>query len=249
MNNEIFNIICFLWGAVAILAFILLQFVTAPYGRHIETGWGPEVSNRLGWILMEIPSFAIILFFFVTSNQSLYASVLSILWLIHYLNRTFVFPFRLRTKGKKMPLAIVGSAIFFNFLNAGLNGYFLADMEQYKNINFTEWNFFAGLIIFIIAFVFNQLSDSTLIKLRQPGETGYKIPFGYLFNYVSCPNHLTEFLQWTGFALMAWNLPALTFLVWTAANLFPRAMKHHKWYKNNFDNYPKDRKAIIPWII
>ena len=95
-------------------------------------------------------------------------------------------------------------------------------MEQYRNINFTEWNFFAGSTIFVIAFVFNQLSDSTLINLRKPGETRYKIPFGYLFNYVSCPNHLTEFLQWTGFALMAWNLPALTFLVWTAANLFPR---------------------------
>ncbi len=249
MNNEIFNIICISWSVVAILAFILLQFVTAPYGRHIKNGWGPEVSNRLGWILMEIPSFAIILYFFATSNQSLYASLLSLFWLIHYLNRTFIFPFRLRTKGKKMPLAIVAAAIFFNLFNASLNGYFLADMEQYRNINFTEWNFFAGSTIFVIAFVFNQLSDSTLINLRKPGETRYKIPFGYLFNYVSCPNHLTEFLQWTGFALMAWNLPALTFLVWTAANLFPRAMEHHKWYKNHFDNYPKDRKAIIPWII
>jgi len=39
------------------------------------------------------------------------------------------------------------------------------------------------------------------------------------------------------------------FLIWVIANLFPRALSHHKWYKEKFSDYPKNRKAIIPGII
>ncbi|SNR33508.1 3-oxo-5-alpha-steroid 4-dehydrogenase 1 [Lutibacter agarilyticus] len=248
MTLETFHLICIIWTIIGVATFILLQFVTAPYGRHLKKGWGPEISNKLGWILMELPSFAIILYFYVTSNQSNYATVLTLLWLFHYLNRTFIFPLRIRTKGKKMPLAIVTSAIFFNFINAGLNGYFLANFENYTNTNFGDWNFILGSIFFSIGFISNQISDTILINLRKPGETGYKIPKGFLFKLISCPNLFSEFLQWSGFAIMAWNYPATTFLIWTAANLFPRATKHHKWYQSNFSEYPKNRKAIIPWI-
>lgn len=246
MNLETFNLICIVWVFVGIASFILLQFVSAPYGRHIRKGWGPEISNKLGWIIMELPSFLIILYFFLISNQSKYASMLSILWLIHYFNRTFIYPFRIRTKGKKMPLTIVISAISFNLVNASLNGYFLANLEQYDMTSFNDWNFYLGIFIFSISFIANQISDNILIHLRKPGETGYKIPKGFLFNYVSCPNHLSELLQWTGFAFMAWNYPAFCFLIWTAANLLPRASSHHKWYKEFFEDYPKKRKALIP---
>ncbi|MDW5289640.1 DUF1295 domain-containing protein [Formosa sp. PL04] len=248
MNIELFNKICVIWAIIGIATFILLQFVTAPYGRHLKKGWGPEISNKLGWILMELPSFAIILYFYLNYNQSFYAQFLSLLWLFHYFNRTFIFPFRIRTKYKKMPLTIVISAIFFNVINAGLNGYFLAHFENYSTLAFQSWMFYLGLTFFVFGFISNQISDHILINLRTPNEVGYKIPHGYLFKYISCPNHLSEIVQWTGFAIMAWNLPATCFLIWTIANLLPRALKHHSWYRENFNNYPKNRKAIIPKI-
>ncbi len=249
MSSETFFQVCQFWAGIAILTFILLQFVKAPYGRHIKKGWGPEISNKWGWILMEAPSFFIILYFFVSSDQSSYASLLSLLWLIHYANRTFVFPMRIRTKGKKMPLVIVLSAVFFNLINAGLNGYFLAHFESYTTANYSSWNFLVGILLFFGGAWINQKSDTLLIGLRKPGEVGYKIPKGFLFNYISCPNHFGELIQWGGFALMALNCPATTFFLWTAANLIPRAMNHHKWYKKTFDEYPESRKAIIPRIL
>ncbi|MEL4456845.1 DUF1295 domain-containing protein [Lutimonas vermicola] len=249
MNEETLNMICIVWAAIGIASFILLQFVTAPYGRHVKKGWGPQISNRLGWIVMEAPSFLIILYFYMTSDQSVYAGTLSLLWLVHYLNRTFIYPFRIRTQGKMMPLVIVGSAIFFNCINAGLNGYFLAHFESYTIHSFYQWNFILGAMLFVSGFIINQKSDHMLINLRKQGETGYKIPSGFLFNYLSCPNLFGELIQWSGFALMAWNLPALTFLVWTFANLIPRAIGHHRWYRNQFENYPVDRKAVIPGIL
>jgi len=48
---------------------------------------------------------------------------------------------------------------------------------------------------------------------------------------------------------MTMSTAGLTFLIWTIANLLPRAMNHHKWYIENFENYPKDRKAIIPKLL
>jgi len=246
MSVETFNWICLVWAIIAVFSFVLLQFVTAPYGRHLKKGWGPEISNKIGWILMEIPSFLIILYFFIVYNQSSYASMLSVLWLIHYFNRSFIYPLRIRTKGKKMPLIIVVSAVFFNFINAGLNGYFLARFEQYTSSSFQDWNFILGLFIFIAGFLANQISDTILIHLRKPGEVGYKIPRGFLFEYVSCPNHLSEIVQWFGFAMMAWNYPASIFFIWTLANLLPRSSKHHRWYRNYFENYPKKRKALVP---
>ena len=147
-----------------------------------------------------------------------------------------------------MPLIIVGSAIFFNCMNAGLNGYFLAHFESYGLDSFYQWNFILGIVLFIVGFIINQKSDHLLIHLRKPGETSYNIPTGFLFKYVSCPNLFGELVQWTGFVIIAWNLPALSFLIWTAANLIPRALGHHKWYKKYFTEYPKNRKAMIPGI-
>jgi hypothetical protein len=249
MSKDLFHTICIAWAGIAVATFVLLLFVKAPYGRHVTKGWGPQISNKLGWILMELPSFGCILYFFVYYGHSAYASFLLILWLVHYANRTFVFPLRIRTRGKKMPLIIVISAVAFNLVNAGLNGYYLSFFEHYSSDEFLSWQFLFGIVIFITGALINLKSDHILINLRKPTEAGYKIPKGFLFESVSCPNHLGEIIQWGGFALMAWNCPAATFFLWTAANLVPRALNHHRWYKQHFEEYPAERKALFPKIL
>ena len=104
-------------------------------------------------------------------------------------------------------------------------------------------------ILFLIGAYINNQSDTILINLRQGSENGYKVPFGGMFRYVSCPNHLGEIIEWIGFAILTWSLPTLAFALWTVANLLPRAIEHHKWYHKNFKEYPKNRKAIIPYFL
>jgi hypothetical protein len=70
-----------------------------------------------------------------------------------------------------------------------------------------------------------------------------------MFRLISCPNLFGELIEWFGFALLCWNLPALTFFIWTAANLIPRAISHHQWYRKKFNDYPSERKAIIPFLV
>ena len=48
---------------------------------------------------------------------------------------------------------------------------------------------------------------------------------------------------------MTMNLAGLIFFFWTLANLLPRALSNHEWLKREFEDYPKNRKAVIPGII
>ena len=156
---------------------------------------------------------------------------------------------RTRTKGKLNPILIVLFAMTFNSINAGLIGYYLSKVSIYPKDYYLHWNFIIGIILFISGFIINFKSDDMLIHLRKPGETGYKIPKGFLFKYISCPNHFGEMIEWLGFMLMVWNWAGIAFFVWTVSNLLPRALHHHKWYKQNFPEYPKERKAIFPFLL
>ncbi len=253
INSTTIQYIALIWIACAVVLFPFLLRVTAPYGRHSKKNWGPEISNRLGWILMEFPSLLIFTGLVLLGPKQISAPVwvLFSLWTIHYFNRSIIFPLRTRTKGKRMPVIIMFSAIFFNLINASLNGYWLGFVAPpYPEDWIKDPRFILGGIIFICGFIINQTADKRLIGLRKGSQMGYFIPRGGMFNFISCPNFFGEIIEWSGFALMAWNLPALSFAVWTAANLIPRALDHHKWYKNYFkEEYPKNRKAVIPFIL
>lgn len=246
-----FQLIAYVWISIAIFIFFLLMKITAPYGRHSSAKWGPLIANHLGWFFMEFPALVVMLYVLAInfSTHSLAIAVMIGLYCLHYFNRSFIFPFRLHTRGKKMPVLIMSSGIFFNLCNTFLLGYYFTNFATNDNSWFADTRFIIGLAIFLFGAWINWKADNILIHLRNPGETGYKIPQGWLFNYISCPNLFGELIEWTGYAILCWNLPALTFLIWTAANLIPRAMSHHKWYKNNFGEYPTERKAIVPYLL
>lgn len=238
------------WIALAIVLFPLQLFVSAPYGRHTKTTWGPMLSNKLGWVLME--SWALVTFWVVYMlyfNRNNYALSFATLYTLHYIHRSFIFPIRTKTKGKQMPLLIALFALIFNSINAACLAYFLSKVSIYPINYILSWNFVLGFFLFFAGAFINIKSDSILINLRKPGETDYKIPQGFLFKYVSCPNHFGEIIEWLGFMLMVWNLAGVAFFVWTASNLLPRAMHHHKWYKQRFKDYPNERNAVLPFLL
>jgi steroid 5-alpha reductase family enzyme len=109
--------------------------------------------------------------------------------------------------------------------------------------------FWIGFLLFISGFIINKTADEKLRKMRTESPSDYLIPSGWLFNYISSPHYFGEIIEWAGWAVMTWSVPGLAFSVFTFANLFPRAMASHIWYRKNFSDYPKNRKAIIPFII
>lgn len=251
MIAELYNQFVLIWTALAVVIFMVLLFITAPYGRHVKKSWGPLIDNRTGWIIMELFVLVVLLLFVLTGKykQTLVNWLIIGIFSLHYINRSLIFPFRLRTNGKKMPISIMFMGIFFNLINGFLIGYYLGNCRQYPIEWFYSGSFISGTLLFILGMTINWKSDNYLINLRKPGETGYKIPSGRLFNYVSCPNLLGEIIEWGGFAILTWSIPGLAFFIWTYANLIPRAISHHRWYKSHFENYPTKRKAILPYLI
>jgi protein-S-isoprenylcysteine O-methyltransferase Ste14 len=236
------------WTALAAVTFPVLMKLTAPYGRHSREGWGPQISSRLGWVLMEAPSAVAVAGCAIASRGLTPVSgALLGLWELHYINRSFIYPMRQRCPSKPMPLTIVASGLGFNLVNGVLNGQNLV-RAAYAGAWASDPRFLLGTALFAAGFAINQHSDNVLLNLRKPGETGYKIPHGGLFEYVSCPNYLGELMEWTGWAMATWSLPGLAFALWTAANLVPRAKSHHAWYQEKFADYPKNRRALLPGL-
>ena len=234
-----------LWIIIGLVIFPINLIYKAPYGRHTSKKWGISIDNKLGWIIMELPALlvcpAIYFYFKIDFDISI---MFICLWIIHYFNRTIIFPFRIKTKGKKMPLAIVLSEFFFNIVNGLINGYFLSK----TNLQSVSIFLITGFLLFVLGLYINISSDNKLINLRKI-KKGYFVPKGGLFKYISCPNFFGEILEWFGFALMTFNIGTLSFFIWTCCNLIPRALAHHTWYKNKFNRYPKERKAILPFLI
>ena len=244
-------IIVYSWIGLAIFTFAFLFKVNAPYGRHTSDRWGVTINNRWGWVIMELPSpLAFSYFFFSGESDKPAISYFFLgLWLLHYTNRTLIYPFRQKDTGKRMPLIIALSAIFFNCMNGFICGAYLGNNAFLYTYDWLGTPQFAlGFSLFIIGFTINQWADTRLLNLRKPGETGYKIPKGGLFEYISCPNHFGEIIEWAGYVIMLWSLPVASFAIWTFANLAPRAIRHHHWYHKKFPNYPTKRRAIIPFL-
>ncbi|MBE2251004.1 MAG: DUF1295 domain-containing protein [Myxococcus sp.] len=234
---------------LAAVTFLAVSFIVAPYGRHRREGFGPTVPARWGWVVMESPAvFGLLAFFFSGEAPTQPgALVLLGLWLLHYLQRTFVFPLRMRGGGT-MPVLVAGLAFGFNVFNAALNGRWLSVADRYPASWLLDPRFLIGAAVFLLGLGINWWADAVLRGLRAPGESGYRVPRGGLYELISCPNYLGELLEWFGFALAAWSLAGLAFAVFTFANLAPRARAHHRWYRERFPDYPASRRALIPGL-
>ncbi|KAJ1619216.1 3-oxo-5-alpha-steroid 4-dehydrogenase-domain-containing protein [Pavlovales sp. CCMP2436] len=247
------------WIAVALIgsmlpaALVLLAGVQAPYGRYTSTSWGFLINGKLSWVLQELPSFAMPFGFACATYPSAQTTscanqLLLVAFCAHYVNRTFIFPLQIRG-GKPTPFSVFLMALVFCLTNGWLQARALTVHHTYPDAWLYDPRFGLGLALFAVGMFINIQADHILINLRKPGETGYKIPRGGAFEYVSGANFFGECLEWTGFAIACWNLPAFAFAVSVWCNIGPRAIQHHTWYLSKFDDYPKHRRALIPFLI
>ncbi len=171
------------------------------------------------------------------------------MWEAHYIHRAFIYPFSLHDTTKPMPAVVVSMGLFFNTINAYLNGrYIFTFSGGYSNEWLADPRFICGLVLFVIGFVINRRADYVLRNLRKPGESDYRVAYSGMYRFISCPNYLGEITIWVGWVIATWSLAGLSFAAWTIANLVPRARAHHVWYRNYFSDYPPERKALIPGL-
>ncbi|MGN0237295.1 MAG: DUF1295 domain-containing protein [Lepagella sp.] len=253
-DRAIYDTVIAVMLLLAVVVFFALQYITAGYGMMYNKKWGFTLNNRLGWVLMEAPSFVAMLLFWLLSDRAAQTSliVMALLYELHYFQRSFIFPMLIRGKGR-MPISIIAMGVLFNLVNVYMIGgwlFYVSPADSYP----TEWlyspQFIVGTLIFFLGMLINLQSDYIIRHLRRPGDTRHYIPKGGMYRYVTSANYFGELTEWIGYAILTWSLGGVAFVVWTFANLAPRAKSIHSRYISEFgDQYRSlNRKYILPYI-
>ena len=200
---------------------------------------------------MEAPASLLFMLWFFTGAHSgaLVSVVFLCMWQAHYLERAFHYPFTLAASARQIPVVVVLFGVVFNSVNTYLNGRYLFTFSGgYASDWLLDPRSISGMVVFAAGYVTNRWADHALRQERLRTAQPYCRMDGGLFRRVCCPNYLGEMMIWSGWALATWSLAGLSFAVWTAANLLPRARAHRAWCLEHLEDYPASRKAAIPGI-
>jgi 3-oxo-5-alpha-steroid 4-dehydrogenase 1 len=259
-GNPTYDTVLTLAFVFAVMVFIGAAVMKSPYGRFASNRWGVNLSPRLGWFLMELPAMLSFVFFYFQGQNRFEIVPLFFLfvWVVHYGNRGFVFPYLIRNpKGAtaSFSITIVVMGWLVTTTHGYLNAAFISDLGTHFSPDwFTDPRFIIGITLYYGSFVLNLRSDAIIRNLRsveevQRGDKVYRIPRGGLFRFVTNPSYLTEIIAFAGFALATWSLGATFILLVTIANLVPRAFQTHRWYREKFPDYPRERRVLIPFVL
>lgn len=247
-------------AAMAVIVFIALFFFKAGYGYLSNSNWGPKINNKTAWVIMEAPAFIFMLYYTLrfafseaeTENNKTALFIMAGFYLLHYFQRSFIFPLKMRGKST-MPILIMLMGLIFNTFNAYLIAGWLYGEAPAGMYNI-DWlwspQFIIGTIVFFGGMLINLHSDNVIRNLRKPGDTKHYIPRKGFYKYVTSANYFGEFTEWIGYAILTWSPAGLLFAIWTFANLGPRAKSLTEKYEKEFgEEYTKlNKKHIIPFI-
>ena len=133
------------------------------------------VGLPLGFYLL-IAALIVCPFLVFTSENAVtgMTKVFILIWVMHYFNRSIVFPMRIKTKKKKMPLLIAVLAFLFNVVNGLVNGIYFGSVRfDYPEAWVSSPQFIVGISLFFVGFYINNKSDTYLIGLRKGKQKGY----------------------------------------------------------------------------
>lgn len=107
---------------------------------------------------------------------------------------------------------------------------------------------YVGVVLFLVGIIGNFYHHYLLSKLREKGDKRYKIPKGGLFRLVICPHYLFEIIGFIGVSLISQTMYAFSFATSTVFYLMGRSNATRRWYLSKFQDFPKEVKALIPYI-
>ncbi|EME28586.1 ABC transporter, subfamily B, ATP-binding & transmembrane domain isoform 1 [Galdieria sulphuraria] len=174
------------------------------------------------------------------------------LWLFHFGKRELETLFVHRFSHSTMPWKNLVKNCSYYWGFAALIGYFLCH-PLYTPV--PSPLFYLGICIFVLAECGNFATHWMLRQLRSSsGSKTRKIPRGFLFEYVSCPNYTLEIVAWLGFNMMSNTLLGWLFMFVGAIQMTLWAQKKHRQYLLEFNGshskplYPSQRKRIFPLL-
>uniref|UniRef100_UPI003590287F 3-oxo-5-alpha-steroid 4-dehydrogenase 2 isoform X1 n=2 Tax=Myxine glutinosa TaxID=7769 RepID=UPI003590287F len=228
-NGFVMAVLVNMMYLVSVMYLLKQVFIASEYGRYLESRGGIRIPARLSWALQELPAILVPVSMFLHADvvPPLPNVIIFFMFCLHYSQRTFIYALRLR--GRPCQISIMLAAATFCTINGYLQSHSLLYCLHYP----PDWifgpRFMAGAVLFLAGMFINIHSDNILRNLRKPGESGYKIPKGGMFEFISGANFFGEIIEWLGYSLAAWSAPQAAFGFFTICSIGPRAYHHHRW--------------------
>eukprot|EP01116_Phalansterium_solitarium_P015271 TRINITY_DN33611_c0_g1_i1.p2 TRINITY_DN33611_c0_g1~~TRINITY_DN33611_c0_g1_i1.p2 ORF type:complete len:204 (+),score=17.18 TRINITY_DN33611_c0_g1_i1:187-798(+) len=201
-----------------------------------------QVSKRTGYILLNGAPLLVNALLVLSLKPLEISNFPRIAFLAHFLKRVVESAVVHKFGAERVPVGgALGGAVF-----VGGFGVWLA-LSEFGPVS--DARFLCGLALWMIGELGNARSHWILANLRPSGSQRHTIPTGGLFSLVSCPHYFFEALAWLGHALMAPSWAATAFFIATCATVGSLAIQKHAAYKKEFPDYPKHRKAIVPFVL
>jgi very-long-chain enoyl-CoA reductase len=186
--------------------------------------------------------------------RHLAVQVSCVCWTFHYGKRLLETIFVHRFSHGTMPIMNIfkNSAYYWGF--AAFVAYY-NNHPLYTPPSYGLTQLYIGLFCFLLCELGNFSIHLALRNLRPPGSKERCIPratsnpLTALFNFVSCPNYTYEAGAWLSYSVLSQSLPALLFACVGFGQMALWALGKHKNYKQEFKDYPRGRKAIIPFLL
>lgn len=241
------------WSIPNILLYLSLTLLAVGMGAGEWMGlsllkyskFRPErgIDARLGmFVLYFLPVLAALGFSLpYLSTATLVQTLVLAAILGHFGKRCLEVLFLHKYSGPIDPLTTLAIALFYSLI-AG----FVSFLNRWP-LMAADNLFWLGLLLFAFGETANFAHHKILADLRRDTQ-GYVIPRGGWFEYVVCPHYFFEIAAWVGIALMSRHLFALIALAGMAGYLLARSHKTLAWYRQKFPNFPKNRKALIPFL-
>jgi 3-oxo-5-alpha-steroid 4-dehydrogenase 1 len=213
----------------------LIYGPTAPYGKFTQAkGWGVLIPAKVGWFIMESPTLwtTFLVYMYGQRHRLLQSSkvnnILLSLFILHYINRSLIFPHFL-SNGNPMPISIAMFAFIYCTWNGLTQSTSLLISEQYDDSYLYRPNFIVGVCLYFLGMMINIQSDFNLLNMRKkllvsnkkavqeetkknlskevivekihdlPITKRYAIPRGGLFDHVSAANYSKIYLSFLFF--------------------------------------------------
>lgn len=168
-------------------------------------------------------------------------------WCFHYFKRIMETFFVHRFSHATSPLSNV-------FRNCAYYWSFGAFIAYYVNhppyTPVSDLQMKIGFGFGLVCQVANFYCHLLLRNLRSPsGNGGYQIPYGFLFNIVTCANYTTEIYQWLGFNIATQTVAGYVFMVVAASIMTNWALGKHRRLRKLFDGKEGRPKYPRRWVI